>query len=76
AGREEGKVMAAQVQRHGLLGLYPQTSKLRTWEIASVESMLLESTPELEDTLPEWLRQEADLPSLWEAYHAIHYPHS
>lgn len=68
--------MAAQVQRHGLLGLYQQTSKLRTWEIASVESMLLESTPELEDTLPEWLRQEADLPSLWEAYHAIHYPHS
>ncbi|PZM50216.1 ATP-dependent DNA helicase RecG, partial [Salmonella enterica subsp. enterica serovar Derby] len=76
AGREEGKVIAAQVQRDGLLGLYPQTSKLRTWEIASVESMLLESTPELEDTLPEWLRQEADLPSLWEAYHAIHYPHS
>lgn len=76
AGREEGKVMAAQVQRHGLLGLYPQTSKLRTWEIASVESMLLESTPELEDTLPEWLRQEADLPSLWQAYHAIHHPHS
>lgn len=59
-----------------MLGLYQQTSKLRTWEIASVESMLLESTPELEDTLPEWLRQEADLPSLWEAYHAIHYPHS
>lgn len=74
AGREEGRVMAAQVRRNGLLGLYPQTSKLRTWEIASVESMVLDSTPDLADTLPDWVVRQADLVPLWQAYRSIHHP--
>ena len=50
--------------------------KLRTWTIASCVSLALDSLDGMEDPLPEWVRQEADLMSQPTAYRAVHRPDS
>jgi ATP-dependent DNA helicase RecG len=65
-----GKVAGAS----GWIGLYPATSKLRTWTIANCVSLALDSLEGMEDPLPEWLRREADLISQPTAYRSVHRP--
>nr|WP_307890771.1 ATP-dependent DNA helicase RecG [Acidipropionibacterium jensenii] len=74
-GKADKKTMATQVMRHGLVGLYPATSKLPTWTIAECATLVLAQAGAQDDTLPDWLREQADLPSLWDAFEEVHHPH-
>ncbi|MGI5951919.1 MAG: DEAD/DEAH box helicase, partial [Brooklawnia sp.] len=68
--------MAAQVSRSGLVGLYPATSKLPTWQIAECANFALLTLDELIDPMPAELRDQLELPELLAAYHDIHRPQS
>ncbi|GAA1822594.1 ATP-dependent DNA helicase RecG [Microlunatus capsulatus] len=59
-----------------LIGLYPQTAKLRTWTIAECARLALETLDGLEDPLPAWLREEAEVIELLPALRALHQPAS
>ena len=59
-----------------LIGLYPQTGKLRTWTIAECARLALETLEDLEDPLPAWLRAEAEVIELLPALRALHQPAS
>lgn len=73
-GKADKQTMATQVMRNGLVGLYPATAKLPTWTIAECATLALAQAGQQEDTLPEWLRREADLPSIWDAFEEVHHP--
>lgn len=73
-GKADKKTMATQVMRNGLVGLYPATSKLPTWTIAECATLALAQTGSQEDTLPQWLRDEADVMGLWDAFETVHHP--
>lgn len=68
--------MAAQVSRSGLVGLYPATSKLPTWQIGECASFVLQTLDGLVDPMPAGLRREHQLPELLDAYSNIHRPDS
>ncbi|QCV88604.1 ATP-dependent DNA helicase RecG [Acidipropionibacterium jensenii] len=74
-GKADKKTMATQVMRHGLVGLYPATAKLPTWTIAECATLVLAQVGRQQDTLPDWLREEADLPRIWDAFEEVHHPH-
>lgn len=74
AGKEENRVMVDQVRRHGLVGLYSASSALPTWDVAACQSLVLEVVGDLEDTLPSWVREEADLVDLTTALSQVHHP--
>jgi ATP-dependent DNA helicase RecG len=57
-----------------LVGLYPLTAKLRTWTIAECAALALDSLAEIEDPLPEWIREAADVVDLESAFRAVHQP--
>ena len=57
-----------------LIGLYPQTAKLRTWTIAECVRLALEGLDELPDPLPAWVREEAEVVELLPALRAVHAP--
>ncbi len=59
-----------------LIGLYPQTGKLRTWTIAECARLVLDGLDGLADPLPAWLRAEADVIELLPALRALHQPSS
>ncbi len=59
-----------------LIGLYPQTGKLRTWTIAECARLVLEGLDGLADPLPAWLRAEAEVIELLPALRALHQPAS
>lgn len=71
---EEKSLMAAQVSRSGLVGIYPATSKLPTWQIAECAGLVLDLLTNLEDPLPPQIRASHDLLGLLEAFTEIHRP--
>ncbi len=71
---EEKSLMAAQVSRSGLVGIYPATSKLPTWQIAECAGLVLDLLAGLDDPLPSGIRDSHDLPGLLEAFTEIHRP--
>jgi ATP-dependent DNA helicase RecG len=73
-GKADKKTMATQVMRNGLVGLYPATSKLPTWTIAECATLALAQTGRQDDTLPDWLRDEAEIMGLWDAFETVHHP--
>ncbi|AXE38505.1 ATP-dependent DNA helicase RecG [Acidipropionibacterium virtanenii] len=73
-GKADKKTMATQVMRNGLVGLYPATSKLPTWTIAECATLALAQTGRQDDTLPDWLRGEAEIMGLWDAFETVHHP--
>jgi ATP-dependent DNA helicase RecG len=73
-GKADKKTMATQVMRHGLVGLYPATAKLPTWTIAECATLVLAQVGEQRDTLPDWLREQAGLPRIWDAFEDVHHP--
>lgn len=73
-GKADKKTMATQVMRHGLVGLYPATAKLPTWTIAECATLVLAQVGEQHDTLPDWLREQAGLPRIWDAFEEVHHP--
>ncbi|MDF1490272.1 ATP-dependent DNA helicase RecG [Tessaracoccus caeni] len=68
------QVMGRQVQRAGLVGIYPATSTLPTWNVAEAIELVLPGLRHLGDTLPTWVVQAAGVPSLQTALTAVHEP--
>lgn len=68
------QVMGRQVQRAGLVGIYPATSTLPTWNVAEAIEMVLPGLRHLGDTLPGWVVQVAGVPGLQAAFTAVHEP--
>ncbi|HMR50806.1 MAG TPA: ATP-dependent DNA helicase RecG [Arachnia sp.] len=71
---EDRQVMGRQVQRAGLVGIYPATSTLPTWNVAEAIELVLPGLRHLGDTLPTWVVQAAGVPSLQTALTAVHEP--
>ncbi|MBI1377740.1 MAG: ATP-dependent DNA helicase RecG [Frankiales bacterium] len=58
-----------------LIPVYPATATLATWKIASAVGVVLDQLPdELDDPVPESIRERHGLPSLREALLGIHRP--
>ena len=68
------RAMAEQVRREGLIGLYPATSKLPTWNVAETVALALDHIGRLDEPLPEWVRSHRDLPTESDAYRFVHQP--
>ena len=79
---EEGRVVGGAARNESmaaafgapLIGLYPMTAKLRTWTIADCTRLVLENLDGLVDPLPEWVRDEAEVVGLLEAFRSVHQP--
>ena len=74
AGGRKENVVLAEVTRTELIGLYPATSRLRTWTIAESVNLALDSLAGIEDPLPERVREQAGVVDLLAAYKAVHQP--
>lgn len=70
----ETKLMVEQVSRSGLLGIYPQTSKINTWQISQAQQLVLGFLDGLEEPLPAWALEQANLPTLFDATRDVHLP--
>jgi len=64
----------ASTSKVPLVGLYPLTAKLRTWTIAECAALALDSLSGIEDPLPEWIREAAQVVDLESAFRAVHQP--
>ncbi len=64
----------ASVSQGGLVGIYPASGALRTWVIAECAGLALDLLSGIEDPLPAWVRDEADLVDLETAFRHIHRP--
>ncbi len=81
---DEGRMIGGAQRNQGmttavsspLVGLYPQSGKLRTWTIAECARLVLDSLDGLTDPLPGWLREEAEVVGLFDAFRALHQPSS
>ncbi len=74
-GAQRNESMTAAIKAP-LIGLYPQTGKLRTWTIAACAVLALDTLQDLVDPLPAWLRAEAEVIELLPAFRALHTPAS
>ncbi|MDR0990874.1 MAG: ATP-dependent DNA helicase RecG [Propionibacteriaceae bacterium] len=75
-GSQKSQLMAEQTSRASFIGLYRQTAKLPTWTIAACIDLALTAIAGLDDPLPAWLRQAADLMDWEAAFKAVHHPAS
>ncbi|GAA1372072.1 ATP-dependent DNA helicase RecG [Luteococcus sanguinis] len=66
--------MLAVARRGGLIGIYPGGGGLPTWEIADCVQIVREHLGDLSESLPAWVVQQEGLPSLPEAFRAVHAP--
>ena len=71
---EKHKTMAKQVRRSGLIGIYPATAKVPTWQISECADIALYSLLGLSDTLPDSVVEAAQLPTLPVALASVHRP--
>ncbi len=72
----EEKERLASLSSGGLVGMYPATAKLPTWKVAECARLVLDTLPGLDDPWPEWLREQAGVLGLAEAFRAVHEPQS
>ncbi len=75
-GSAESQRVARQVTRSSYVGLYPQSAKLPTWTISECAELAIEHIAGLEDAMPEWVRDEADVVDFEAACRAVHIPTS
>lgn len=68
--------MAHQVTRSGMLGIYPATAKMKTWQIAGCANLVLDMLAGLDDPMPVAVRQQLGLMELLAAFTEIHRPAS
>lgn len=68
------QAMQRAVQRATLVGLYPASAKLPTWNIAEAIDLVLPQVTGLGDPLPEWVVERADVPSFATALKEVHQP--
>ncbi len=74
AGGTRANSVLADVTRTDLIGIYPATAKLRTWNIAESVNLVLDHLGEVADPLPDRIREQAGVPVLTEAFRAVHQP--
>lgn len=74
AGGKKDNAVLAEVTRTELIGLYPATSRLRTWTIAESANLALGQLDGVDDPLPEPVRERAGVMDLTGAYRAVHHP--
>ena len=58
------------------LPIYPATGKFPSWKIAKALEIVIDSLDEVNDFLPESIRDENQFPSLYEALKEVHRPSS
>ncbi len=75
-GGQSQMTMAKQVRKSSFLGIYPQTSAIKTWTISECEDLALERIVGIPDAMPAWVRDEAELLDFEEACRAVHQPAS
>lgn len=73
-GRSEEKARIAELSQSGLVGLYPATGKLPTWTIAECVRLALASLAVTDDPWPAWVREQAGLTGLLDAFACVHRP--
>ena len=56
------------------LPIYPATGKFASWKIAKALEIVLDSLDEVDDFLPEEIRNQFGFPSLHEAFKEVHRP--
>ncbi|MDR0837052.1 MAG: ATP-dependent DNA helicase RecG [Propionibacteriaceae bacterium] len=71
---EEKAAMARQVQRNGLVGIYPASAKVPTWRVGECAEIVLDSLGAFEDPLSAEVRQQAGVMGLYEALCEVHRP--
>lgn len=71
---EKRTAMVKQVTRSGLIGIYPATAKMPTWQVAECADIALQTLQGLPDSLPDQVVHDEGLPSLVAALEAIHRP--
>lgn len=71
---EEKKALVHSVDRTGLVGIYPASAKLPTWQIAESAAVALLTLDDIEDPVPEAVRARFHLMGLLDAYTEIHRP--
>lgn len=72
----EEKERIAALSSGGLVGMYPASAKLPTWKVAECARLALTSLSAAEDPWPVWLRDEAGVMELKQAFAAVHQPAS
>ncbi len=72
-GAKRNELMGKLTQAGGLFGMYPQTSGFKTWEIAQTILFVLPQL-ELADPWPDWVREQAGVIGLMDAFQSIHRP--
>ncbi|MDO5683300.1 MAG: DEAD/DEAH box helicase, partial [Propionibacteriaceae bacterium] len=70
-GAKKNVEMAALASKSGLIGIYPATSKLPTWTVASTIRLVLDHLGAIPDPLPEEVVHGIDVTALARADHAI-----
>lgn len=73
-GSSEEKRLMASLSQSGLVGIYPATSKLPTWQIAASVRLALATIDGVPDPWPDWVLTAADVIGLTAAYHQVHLP--
>lgn len=68
------EAIAAQVQRSGLVGIYPATSRVNTWQIADCVDIALTMIKGVSDPMPEQVRHDLGVPDFVQACRAVHQP--
>ncbi|MEL4357168.1 MULTISPECIES: ATP-dependent DNA helicase RecG [unclassified Luteococcus] len=73
-GKKDKETMVQQVTRSGLVGIYPATKQLPTWELSETVQLVHAQMGQLAEPLPEWLVTEEGLMGLDEALVQAHQP--
>ncbi|GAB2487954.1 ATP-dependent DNA helicase RecG [Luteococcus sediminum] len=75
-GSKDKATMVRQVVRGGLVGIYPASAKMPTWEIGETVELVHEQVGPLADPLPQAVIEHEGLMGLDEAFREAHRPTS
>ncbi|MFP5416756.1 MAG: ATP-dependent DNA helicase RecG [Actinomycetes bacterium] len=73
-GNSEEKERIADLSRSGLVGLYPATARLKTWQIAECVRLALQTLSDTDDPWPAWVRLQGGVCGLNDAFAHVHRP--
>ncbi|SJN27316.1 ATP-dependent DNA helicase RecG [Luteococcus japonicus] len=73
-GKKDAKAMVQQVSRSGLVGIYPATAKMPTWEIGETVQLVHTQMGRVAEPLPDWLVTQEGLMGLDDALVQAHQP--
>ncbi|MGL5406163.1 MAG: ATP-dependent DNA helicase RecG [Propionibacteriaceae bacterium] len=73
-GKKDADDLISSFSRSGLVGIYPATATLPTWQISACAQLLVDRWQGIADPLPLWVREAALVPELGTALADIHNP--